>query len=676
MKHLKSLFFSLCLFMLLDTSLVYADPVMLKVFELPDPRKSDAYTKANIAVIEAFKEKYPNIELHSFSGIKIEGMDLDSGPLMAIAGGVAPDILYVNFRQSDTYIQNNFLYPLDEFIVREDSELMNLRVEKPVWQVIKRKIKGEEEEKIWMLPYETLVRILMYRKDVFKRAGLNPNQAPRDWDELYEFAGKLSDPSKDNYGMILASGPQAAYDWLPFLWAAGGDAVQYDAEKEIWTATFASEAGVTAMEYYLKMASNKWIDNNGNPQSGYAIRDGDWGYMWKDGKIGMRMDYLSQQNMSGEYDPNLYGFAPSPAGPSGKGGSEINCRMMGIFSEAGISNNAGLGDRDPVLVREAAWNYIKFYDSEEARQIRLKVMIENGYGKMQNPVFLKRYGYEEYLRYAPDGWLETFETAMREGKPEPYGDNCQKVYEFMTYPLDELIKMDLNGSLGTTDTERRENIYKVLKQAEERTNQEMIGTLPAEVKLKRERLAALIAALIIFVFLVTLWRVWKILTPEKQVTTTKKNKYLGYIILCLAPAIILVVMWKYIPMITGSMMALQDFKLVGESQFVGFGNLAEVLFDPTWWASVGRTLYYMSLSLGLGFFPPIILAILLQEVSKGKLIYRVIYYLPAVISGVIVIYLWKLLYSPGDNGALNQILMAMGLPKSMWIRDETLAIRI
>ena len=71
MKHLKSLFFSLCLFMLLDivlnVSLVYADPVMLKVFELPDPRKSDAYTKANIAVIEAFKEKYPNIELHSFS---------------------------------------------------------------------------------------------------------------------------------------------------------------------------------------------------------------------------------------------------------------------------------------------------------------------------------------------------------------------------------------------------------------------------------------------------------------------------------------------------------------------------------------------------------------------------------------------------------------------------------
>ncbi len=678
MKYFKPILFILCL--LNTVSLLFAnidtkhESIVLKVFELPDPRKTDAYTKANIAVIEAFKNKYPYIELRSFSGIKIDGMDLDSGPLMAIAGGVAPDIMYVNFRQSDTYIQNNFLYPLDEFIEKEDSQLLDLRVEKPVWQVIKRKKKGDSEEKVWMLPYETLVRILMYRKDVFKRAGLDPNKAPKNWQEFKEYATLLSDPANGNYGTILASGPQAAYDWLPFLWAAGGDAVRYNEEKQVWQATFASKAGLEAMKFYLELASEEWLDDNGNKQYGYAIREGDWGYMWKDGKIGMRMDYLSQQNMAGEYDPNLYGFAPSPAGPSGKGGSEINCRMMGIFSEAGISNNAGLGDRDPKLVRDAAWKYIKFYDSEEARKIRLKVMIENGYGKMQNPVFLKRYGYEEYLRYAPKGWLETFETAMREGKPEPYGDNCQKVYEFMTYPLDELIKLDLDDKLGENEEEVSAKIMSVLQAAQARTNEEMIGTLPQEVKIKRERIAGVIATFILLTFAFTLWKVWKILTPESKVKGKKNNKYLFYIIILLAPAVLSIILWKYIPMISGSLMAVQDFKLVGESPFIGFGNLAEVLFDATWWASVGRTLYFMALSLGLGFFPPIILAILLQEVSHGKLIYRVIYYLPAVISGVIVIYLWKLLYSPGDNGVLNQILMAVGLPKSMWIRDESLAM--
>ncbi|HQQ67364.1 MAG TPA: extracellular solute-binding protein [Candidatus Cloacimonadota bacterium] len=652
----------------------FAQSVVLKVFELPDPRHTDAYSKANLAVVKAFRQKYPEIELRAFAGIKIEGMDLDSGPLLAIAGGVAPDILYVNFRQSDTYIQNNLLYPLDEFISKESPEAMNLRVEKPVWQVIRRKKEGTEEEKIWALPYETLVRVLMYRKDLFKKVGLNPNLPPANWEEFVDYARQLSDPASGIYGTVLAIGPQAAYDWLPFLWAAGGDAVHYDPGKEEWRASFASPAGVTAMEYYLRLATEPWRDKSGRTQRGYAERDGNWGHLWSDGKIGMRMDYLSQQNMGGRYDPNLYGFAPSPAGPSGRGGSEINCRMMGIFSGAGITNNAGLGDRDPQLVREAAWKYIQFYDSEEARQIRLKVMVENGYGRMQNPVFLKRYGYEDYLRYAPSGWLETFETAMREGKPEPFGDNCQKVYEFMTYPLDELIGLELSGHLGSDPEARRAKIASVLAAAESRTNAQMIGTVPDAVKVKRERLAAVVAGLIIFAFVFTLWRVWKILSPEHKSQRRLSGRYMFWTVLLLAPAVISIIIWKYVPMISGSVMAVQDYKLVGASPMVGFANFAEVLYDPSWWASVGKTLLYMGLSLGFGFVPPIILAIMLQEVSHAKLLYRVIYYLPAVISGVIVIYLWKLLYNPSDAGALNQILMALGLPKSRWIQNESLAM--
>lgn len=659
---------------LLIGAVISVQAVVLKVFELPDPRATDAASKANAAVVQAFKKRYPHIELRAFSGIKIEGMDLDAGPLMAIAGGVAPDILYVNFRQSDTYIQNNFLYPLDEFISQEAPGMMELRVEKPVWQVIKRKQKGQSQEKIWVLPYETLVRVLMYRKDVFKKAGLDPNRAPRDWDEFFSYAAKLSDPSTNSHGTVLASGPQAAYDWLPLLWAAGGDAVLWDDDKQQWEAAFASEAGVQAMEYYLKLLNTPWTDKNGRPQMGYSMREGDWGYLWSEGKIAMRMDYLSQQNMGGRYDPNLYGFAPAPMGPAGKGGSEINCRMMGIFSGAGISNNAGLGDRNAQEVRQAAWEYIKFYDSEEARQIRLKVMVENGYGRMQNPVFLKRYGYEELLRHAPEGWLETFQTAMSQGKPEPFGDNCQKVYEFMTYPLDELIKLDRAGKLGKDSKTRHDNILRVLQTAQERTNKEMIGILSSQEKLKRERLAAVIAALILFGFALTLWKVWKILTPQQQFPTKRSSKRSFWIIILLAPAVISIFMWKYVPLISGSVMAAQDYKLVGSSPWVGFGNLAEVLFDPTWWASVGKTLYYMALALGFGFWPSIILAIMLQEVSHAKLIYRVIFYLPAVISGVIVIYLWKLLYNPGDAGALNQLLMAIGLPKSQWIQDESLAM--
>lgn len=661
------------------------DRVILKIFELPDPRKTDAYTKANLAVIDAFRKKHPEIELRAYSGIKIENMDLDAGPLMAIAGGVAPDIIYVNFRQSDTYIQNNFLYPLDEFIQRQNNGEVQLRVEKPVWQVIQRKkvdksvragsaSSSTKKEQVWALPYETLVRVMMYRKDAFRRVGLDPERPPRTWAEYFEYARRLTNPADGSYGTMLAGGPQAAYDWIQFLWAAGGDAVKFNPQTNEWYASFGEEAGVKAMEFYLKLAATKWKDSEGKPQTGYAIREGEWGYMWQEGKIAMRMDYLSQQNMGGAYDPNLYGFAPSPAGPSGHGGSEINCRMMGIFSGAGESNNSGLGKRDPAVVKQAAWDYIWFYDSEEARQIRMKIMIDSGYGRMQNPVFLQRYGYSDYLKYAPAGWLETFENALKYGKPEPFGNNCQKVYEYMTYPLEELVTLDLAGKLGNNPVERKARIEAILRRGMQRTNEQMIGKLPDNVRAFRERMAMLIAVFIMLAFAFTIWKVWRILTPTYKMQQKSSMQYRMWVILLLAPAVITILVWKYLPMFTGSLMAFKDFHIVGASPWIGFGNFAEVLFDGTWWSSVGKTLYYMALSLTLGFVPPVLLAILLQEVSRAKMVYRVIYYLPAVISGVIVIYLWKLLYAPGDTGGFNQILMAMGLPKSMWIKAENLAM--
>jgi multiple sugar transport system permease protein len=346
--------------------------------------------------------------------------------------------------------------------------------------------------------------------------------------------------------------------------------------------------------------------------------------------------------------------------------------MMGIFSGAGETNNGGIGERDPQKVKEAAWKYIRFYDSEEARKIRIKIMIDAGFGKMQNPVYLKRYGYEEYLKYSPPGWIETFEEALANGKPEPYGNNCQKIYEYMTYPIDDCISLEENGKLGNTREEKRTKIREILDAAADRTNEKMIGKISPEVRYRRNRIATVVAVLIFAVFFFALYKVWKIFTPKEVYLTKQKTRIFPY--LMLIPAVASIFVWKYIPMFMGSMMAFQDYSVVGNSDWVGIQNFADVLFDPVWWSALGKTLYYMTLSLGLGFLPPIILAILLQEVSHGKIIYRVIFYLPAVISGIIVIYLWKLLYDPSDAGVLNQLLMAIGLEKSRWVKDENLAM--
>jgi len=187
------------------------EPIILKVWQLPDPRSSDAFGLAQMAAVDAFRQRYPHVELRSFSGIEIENMGMDSKPLMAIAGGVAPDILYVNFRQSDTYIQNNFLLPLDDYMAGLSEEELAFRIPKPAWPVVRREGPGGEEH-VWCMPYVSAIRVLVYRKDLFNKAGLDSQHPPADWDELLEYSKRLTDPSEGTYGMILNAGPHAAWD--------------------------------------------------------------------------------------------------------------------------------------------------------------------------------------------------------------------------------------------------------------------------------------------------------------------------------------------------------------------------------------------------------------------------------------------------------------------------------
>src|SRR6185437_5380058 len=66
------------------------------------------------------------------------------------------------------------------------------------------------------------------------------------------------------------------------------------------------------------------------------------------------------------------------------------------------------------------------------------------------------------------------------------------------------------------------------------------------------------------------------------------------------------------------------------------------------------SLIYVVLFVIFGFWVPIGLALLLSEVPKGKVLFRTIYYLPAVLSGLVGILLWKSFYSP--DGLVNSLL--------------------
>jgi len=139
--------------------------------------------------------------------------------------------------------------------------------------------------------------------------------------------------------------------------------------------------------------------------------------------------------------------------------------------------------------------------------------------------------------------------------------------------------------------------------------------------------------------------------------------------LCLLPALASVALWQYYPLLRGVLMAFQDYRLTGDCRWVGLANFAEVFFDDAFWYAMWVTVKYSLLYLAFGFTAPIALAILLQEIPRGKILYRTLYYLPAVTTGLVVIFLWKTFYGP--DGLFNQLLGWIGIPSDTnWLESS------
>ena len=674
--------------------------IHVTLHNLPNPTWTDTFSRSEVAGVKEFKRRFPGIfaeryrrkyeaspdvygthnwekveiELHQFSGIQVEGVEVD---LLAIAGEVAADVLYVNFRKSDNYIQNGFLYPLDKpddnylgnlsnaaitdrGLVRpaapkggmSDAEL-NFRIHPKIWPIIRRK-GPNGKKRVWAVPYGgALGKVLLYRKDLFDGKGIAYPTAQWTWDDLYEACRKLTDPKRGIYGLLLGRGKHESFHWITFLWSAGGEVMTYDEPTDQWRAVFGSREAAVALEFYTRLCTEKWLGSDGRTHRGYVYKEqADRGAKWERGEIGMNFSYIDEKLFT-NINPEVTGMAPVPLGPTGMRGAELNSRMMGLF--------AGIKDR---VVRDAAWEYIRFYESEDAVRIKTKIMVEGGLGRFVNPKYLRMFGYPEIERLAPKGWTETFEIAIGSGKPEPYGRNSNFAYDLMTFPIQEAEQRAWADDLPADHDARVDLLHEILRKAEDRANEEMIGIIPPGERRLRDITATAVLVAIALGFAMVFRKIIRIFTPPKTAGTQGRQLRWGFrkyawAYVLLVPAVVTILVWRYVPLARGSIMAFQDYRLMGESTWIGVQNFGDLLWNDLWWASVWNALRYSFLVVALTFLPPIILAILLQEVPRGKLIFRTIYYLPAAITALVMMILWKQFFDPSEFGVLNRIVLGV-----------------
>ena len=128
-----------------------------------------------------------------------------------------------------------------------------------------------------------------------------------------------------------------------------------------------------------------------------------------------------------------------------------------------------------------------------------------------------------------------------------------------------------------------------------------------------------------------------------------------------------------IPMAASLFISFTDWDILTPPRWIGLGNYRRMFADPLFFQAVRVTLIYTVIGVPLHLCVSLALSMLLNNSMPGVRIFRTIFYLPAVISGVVVAVVWLWMYNP-DFGIINGLLRQIGIVGPRWLFSETWAL--
>lgn len=190
---------------------------------------------------------------------------------VASAGGEAPDLLPIDLIYVPAFARAGNLAPIGDFIdsLPYANELSPSHIRL-----------GEYEGERYAVPFAAEGSILLYNKDLFRQAGLDPDSPPTNWDEIYSAAQAITALGDDIYGYYFAGACAGcnAFTYLPLIWASGGDVLTDDG----MAATVDTPEVRAALEFYQRMWNEDLI-----PPSAQADTGTDFLNTFLSGNIGM-----------------------------------------------------------------------------------------------------------------------------------------------------------------------------------------------------------------------------------------------------------------------------------------------------------------------------------------------------------------------------------------------------
>lgn len=152
----------------------------------------------------------------------------------------------------------------------------------------------------------------------------------------------------------------------------------------------------------------------------------------------------------------------------------------------------------------------------------------------------------------------------------------------------------------------------------------------------------------------------------------KNNKYVPY--LFLLPASLILLVFFFYPLLEVFRLSFTKYNIVTDPTYIGFDNFIKLFNDPLFWKTFKNSLIYLVGVVPPLVFIPIVLAILVNNTIRGISFFRAVFYLPVIISIVVIGIAWKWLYS--ENGPLNYLFTSLHLipDKISWLSEPNIVI--
>jgi multiple sugar transport system permease protein len=116
-----------------------------------------------------------------------------------------------------------------------------------------------------------------------------------------------------------------------------------------------------------------------------------------------------------------------------------------------------------------------------------------------------------------------------------------------------------------------------------------------------------------------------------------------------------------------------DWDMMRAPRFVGLRNFAMLLTDSVFWLALWNTIKFLLVHISLQLVVALAIALTLNRKIALRGFFRTAFFLPVVVSGVVVTILWKQIYDT-DTGALNQLLGLLGLKPVAWLTHPAIAM--